>query len=166
MQGFTEKIVGLMKAENLFESQGGPIILSQVCVLCLFASLAFFLLFSFLASCLIFCCQIMQLHASMCWNDNKLLMILWFKKKKGRNLVKCYIFFTLRHAVHCTVSYLLFFIFCFPWLCRLRMSMAYKVSYLVLLVIIIWHGLQIWPYKQELEFPGWCARKMMPRIQW
>ena len=38
MQGFTEKIVGLMKNENLFESQGGPIILSQVQVLgfCLF----------------------------------------------------------------------------------------------------------------------------------
>lgn len=30
MQGFTEKIVKMMKAENLFESQGGPIILSQV----------------------------------------------------------------------------------------------------------------------------------------
>ncbi|CAN1122095.1 Beta-galactosidase 3 [Linum perenne] len=30
MQGFTEKIVGLMKNENLFESQGGPIILSQI----------------------------------------------------------------------------------------------------------------------------------------
>lgn len=30
MQRFTEKIVGLMKSENLFESQGGPIILSQV----------------------------------------------------------------------------------------------------------------------------------------
>lgn len=30
MQGFTEKIVGLMKANNLFESQGGPIILSQI----------------------------------------------------------------------------------------------------------------------------------------
>lgn len=30
MQGFTKKIVGLMKRENLFESQGGPIILSQV----------------------------------------------------------------------------------------------------------------------------------------
>jgi hypothetical protein len=30
MQGFTEKIVGLMKSEKLFESQGGPIILSQV----------------------------------------------------------------------------------------------------------------------------------------
>ena len=30
MQGFTEKIVGMMKSENLFESQGGPIILSQV----------------------------------------------------------------------------------------------------------------------------------------
>lgn len=37
MQGFTEKIVGLMKSENLFESQGGPIILSQVN----FRSLAF-----------------------------------------------------------------------------------------------------------------------------
>lgn len=35
MQGFTEKIVGLMKSENLFESQGGPIILSQVSVLSL-----------------------------------------------------------------------------------------------------------------------------------
>ncbi|XP_019446869.1 PREDICTED: beta-galactosidase 3-like [Lupinus angustifolius] len=30
MQGFTEKIVGMMKSENLFESQGGPIILSQI----------------------------------------------------------------------------------------------------------------------------------------
>ncbi|KAF3440738.1 hypothetical protein FNV43_RR19024 [Rhamnella rubrinervis] len=30
MQRFTEKIVGLMKGENLFESQGGPIILSQI----------------------------------------------------------------------------------------------------------------------------------------
>jgi len=30
MQGFTEKIVGMMKSEQLFESQGGPIILSQV----------------------------------------------------------------------------------------------------------------------------------------
>lgn len=30
MQGFTEKIVGMMKSEHLFESQGGPIILSQV----------------------------------------------------------------------------------------------------------------------------------------
>ncbi|TYG75221.1 hypothetical protein ES288_D03G012300v1 [Gossypium darwinii] len=30
MQGFTEKIVGLMKNHNLFESQGGPIILSQI----------------------------------------------------------------------------------------------------------------------------------------
>ncbi|KAG5062218.1 hypothetical protein JHK85_003401 [Glycine max] len=29
MQGFTEKIVGMMKSERLFESQGGPIILSQ-----------------------------------------------------------------------------------------------------------------------------------------
>ncbi|KAF5205967.1 Beta-galactosidase [Thalictrum thalictroides] len=29
MQGFTNKIVDLMKSENLFESQGGPIILSQ-----------------------------------------------------------------------------------------------------------------------------------------
>uniref|UniRef100_A0A0A0KUQ4 beta-galactosidase n=1 Tax=Cucumis sativus TaxID=3659 RepID=A0A0A0KUQ4_CUCSA len=29
MQGFTEKIVALMKSENLFESQGGPIILAQ-----------------------------------------------------------------------------------------------------------------------------------------
>ncbi|CDP01954.1 unnamed protein product [Coffea canephora] len=30
MQRFTEKIVRLMKSENLFESQGGPIILSQI----------------------------------------------------------------------------------------------------------------------------------------
>lgn len=30
MKGFTEKIVNMMKAERLFESQGGPIILSQV----------------------------------------------------------------------------------------------------------------------------------------
>ncbi|KAG4973393.1 hypothetical protein JHK87_030214 [Glycine soja] len=29
MQGFTEKIVGMMKSERLYESQGGPIILSQ-----------------------------------------------------------------------------------------------------------------------------------------
>ncbi|WJX88537.1 Beta-galactosidase 3 [Trifolium repens] len=30
MQKFTEKIVGMMKSEHLFESQGGPIILSQI----------------------------------------------------------------------------------------------------------------------------------------
>ncbi|XAR73820.1 Beta-galactosidase [Bertholletia excelsa] len=30
MKGFTEKIVSLMKSEKLFESQGGPIILSQI----------------------------------------------------------------------------------------------------------------------------------------
>ncbi|KAL7586080.1 hypothetical protein Lser_V15G41332 [Lactuca serriola] len=30
MQGFTQKIVGMLKAKNLFESQGGPIILSQI----------------------------------------------------------------------------------------------------------------------------------------
>ncbi|KAK2990447.1 hypothetical protein RJ640_011195, partial [Escallonia rubra] len=30
MKGFTEKIVNLMKSESLFESQGGPIILSQI----------------------------------------------------------------------------------------------------------------------------------------
>lgn len=30
MQKFTVKIVSMMKAEGLFESQGGPIILSQV----------------------------------------------------------------------------------------------------------------------------------------
>ncbi|KAJ9559973.1 hypothetical protein OSB04_005133 [Centaurea solstitialis] len=30
MQGFTQKIVEMMKAENLYESQGGPIILSQI----------------------------------------------------------------------------------------------------------------------------------------
>ncbi|KAL2348569.1 hypothetical protein Fmac_002569 [Flemingia macrophylla] len=30
MKGFTEKIVGMMKSERLYESQGGPIILSQI----------------------------------------------------------------------------------------------------------------------------------------
>ncbi|KAL8141206.1 hypothetical protein V2J09_007227 [Rumex salicifolius] len=30
MKGFTEKVVEMMKGENLFESQGGPIILSQI----------------------------------------------------------------------------------------------------------------------------------------
>ncbi|KAF5206023.1 Beta-galactosidase [Thalictrum thalictroides] len=30
MQGFTKKIVQMMKSENLYESQGGPIILSQI----------------------------------------------------------------------------------------------------------------------------------------
>lgn len=30
MQKFTTKIVDLMKAERLYESQGGPIIMSQV----------------------------------------------------------------------------------------------------------------------------------------
>ncbi|KAL8523216.1 hypothetical protein ACS0TY_013256 [Phlomoides rotata] len=30
MKGFTEKIVGMMKSEKLYESQGGPIILSQI----------------------------------------------------------------------------------------------------------------------------------------
>lgn len=30
MKGFAEKIVNLMKSEKLYESQGGPIILSQV----------------------------------------------------------------------------------------------------------------------------------------
>lgn len=32
MQGFTQKIVQMMKSEKLFQSQGGPIILSQVCI--------------------------------------------------------------------------------------------------------------------------------------
>lgn len=32
MQRFTKKIVDMMKEEKLFETQGGPIILSQVCV--------------------------------------------------------------------------------------------------------------------------------------
>ncbi|KAG6497194.1 hypothetical protein ZIOFF_045084 [Zingiber officinale] len=31
MQGFTKKIVDMMKTESLFASQGGPIILSQTC---------------------------------------------------------------------------------------------------------------------------------------
>lgn len=30
MAGFTKKIVDMMKAESLFETQGGPIIMSQV----------------------------------------------------------------------------------------------------------------------------------------
>lgn len=30
MQGFTQKIVQMMKSERLFETEGGPIILSQV----------------------------------------------------------------------------------------------------------------------------------------
>lgn len=30
MQGFTQKIVEMMKSQNLFQSQGGPIILAQV----------------------------------------------------------------------------------------------------------------------------------------
>ena len=34
MQGFTQKIVQMMKSENLFQSQGGPIILSQVWCSC------------------------------------------------------------------------------------------------------------------------------------
>lgn len=33
MESFTEKIVQMMKAERLFQSQGGPIILSQACFL-------------------------------------------------------------------------------------------------------------------------------------
>jgi hypothetical protein len=33
--GFTEIIVGMMKSENLFASQGGPIILSQVSYNCI-----------------------------------------------------------------------------------------------------------------------------------
>jgi hypothetical protein len=36
MQGFTEKIVGMMKSEKLFASQGGPIILSQASIITLF----------------------------------------------------------------------------------------------------------------------------------
>lgn len=31
MKRFTEKIVNMMKYEKLFEPQGGPVILSQVC---------------------------------------------------------------------------------------------------------------------------------------
>lgn len=31
MKKFTEKIVWMMKAEKLFQTQGGPIILAQVC---------------------------------------------------------------------------------------------------------------------------------------
>lgn len=31
MEKFTTKIVDMMKSEALFESQGGPVILSQVC---------------------------------------------------------------------------------------------------------------------------------------
>jgi hypothetical protein len=36
MQGFTEKIVGMMKSEKLFASQGGPIILSQASIISFF----------------------------------------------------------------------------------------------------------------------------------
>lgn len=32
MQNFTTKIVEMMKEEKLFASQGGPIILAQVCI--------------------------------------------------------------------------------------------------------------------------------------
>lgn len=45
MQGFTEKIVGMMKSEKLYESQGGPIILSQV--LCILHFLVAFCVFIF-----------------------------------------------------------------------------------------------------------------------
>jgi len=41
MQRFTTKIVNIMKAERLYESQGGPIILSQVKMLILLLSLYF-----------------------------------------------------------------------------------------------------------------------------
>lgn len=41
MQGFTEKIVQMMKDEKLFESQGGPIILSQAWLLLLTSLFAF-----------------------------------------------------------------------------------------------------------------------------
>lgn len=34
MEKFTKKIVDMMKAERLFESQGGPIIISQVDYIC------------------------------------------------------------------------------------------------------------------------------------
>jgi hypothetical protein len=34
MQGFTQKIVEMMKSEKLFASQGGPIILSQASLNC------------------------------------------------------------------------------------------------------------------------------------
>ncbi|WJX21810.1 Beta-galactosidase 5 [Trifolium repens] len=36
MEGFTKKIVEMMKNEKLFQSQGGPIILSQVVIVCWF----------------------------------------------------------------------------------------------------------------------------------
>jgi hypothetical protein len=48
MQKFTEKIVGMMKSEHLFESQGGPIILSQVNFLEL---LNFFIIFIYTYIC-------------------------------------------------------------------------------------------------------------------
>lgn len=55
MQKFTTKIVDLMKAERLYESQGGPIIMSQVeknvlllnPITCLILSCVFCLLTSF-----------------------------------------------------------------------------------------------------------------------
>lgn len=45
MERFTKKIVTLMKSENLFETQGGPIILSQVLLLSLQHCTSFSLLF-------------------------------------------------------------------------------------------------------------------------
>lgn len=46
MQGFTQKIVQMMKSESLYESQGGPIILSQAC-----SSYILFLSFFFIDFC-------------------------------------------------------------------------------------------------------------------
>lgn len=46
MQKFTEKIVSMMQAEKLFQTQGGPIILSQV------RNLLTWSLFRFLQVCL------------------------------------------------------------------------------------------------------------------
>ncbi|KAG8376142.1 hypothetical protein BUALT_Bualt09G0032500 [Buddleja alternifolia] len=42
MQGFVEKIVNLMKSEKLFETQGGPIIMSQVEKIVLYQSFLFY----------------------------------------------------------------------------------------------------------------------------
>lgn len=50
MQRFTSKIVSMMKQENLYASQGGPIILSQV--INLRKKLKYFMVMKMILSCL------------------------------------------------------------------------------------------------------------------
>lgn len=158
MQGFTEKIVGLMKSENLFESQGGPIILSQVN----FRSLAFSIwsLFTFVASKL---CKTMSWlwvkTPTICrmrttWN----FLIAW-KKVKRLNPSRTAVNST--YLVKITLMIRAQFM-----LSRLRMSMGLRVSCLGLLATIMLIGRQIWLLNWERGCHGWCARKKMPRIQW